>query len=342
MTRNGNIKPNWCNYEALLAGFYEVRKNKCYHKGILEFENNLVSNLNRILESLEDGTYAVKPTRDFYVYDPKKRLIQAPHLEDRIVQYAVMASVNGIIQKRFLTNTAACIKGRGTHYAHKLLKRYLSNFGNNGYCLKIDIKKFFYNIDHNVLRNLLKRVIKCNDTLKILNKFYANEKGVGLPLGSLSSQVLANLMLNPVDQLCKRELKCKYYIRYMDDIIILSNSRDRLKSILRAITELLGKLKLELNAKTCISTIKSGVDFVGYRTWINRTIIRKRSLFKIKRTLKKHNERNRIFSFLAHSKGTSSILYVVNLILSVCPKILYELRVWALKNNEWRVINEIC
>ncbi len=341
MKRVGNLKQNWCNYDALLQAFKEVKKNKSYYHKILEFESNLVGNLNRILQSLEDGSYSIQPTRDFYVYDPKERLIQAPHLEDRIVQHAVLNSVRDIIERRFIDQTFACIKEKGTHNASDLLKKYLINYKNEGYYLKIDVKKFFYTIDHKTLNSQLSKIIKCKPTLDMLKKFYENESGKGLPLGNVTSQVLANLALSPVDHLIKRYLKRKHYVRYMDDLIILAKDKSELHRVLFFVKRLLKTLELEVNEKTQIGKISDGVDFVGYRTWFNNRIIRKRSLFKIKRVLKKYPDMSHIASYLSHSMRTNSLTYVVKQIIKVAVNFIEFIKKWLIKNNKKEVYYEV-
>jgi RNA-directed DNA polymerase len=341
MKRVGNLKEKWCSYEALFEAFQEVKKNKNYHHNILLFESELVSNLNRILISLEDGTYKIKPARAFYVYDPKERLIEAPHIEDRIVQHAVLNAVRDIIEVRFIDTSYACRREKGTHRASDMLKKYLVNYKGRGYYLKVDISKFFYSINHKAMEQLLRKVIKCEPTLGLLKKFYENETGVGLPLGNVTSQVLANLMLNPVDHLIKRFLKRKHYLRYMDDLVILGETKEELKRVLRYIKILLKGLKLEVNSKTQIAQIKDGVDFVGYRTWYNSRLIRKRSLYKLKRVIKKYPEMSRIASYLSHSKRTNSLLYVVQQILKVATDFEEFVRQWLINNNKSEVYYEV-
>ncbi|MDP3444564.1 MAG: RNA-directed DNA polymerase, partial [Ignavibacteria bacterium] len=222
-----------------------------------------------------------------------------------------------------------------------LLKKYLINYKNEGYYLKIDIKKFFYTIDHKVLNSQLNRIIKCKPTLKLLKKFYENESGKGLPLGNVTSQVLANLALTPIDNLIKRYLKCKHYIRYMDDLIILSDNKAQLQFALFFIKRLLKTLELDVNEKTQIGMIRDGIDFVGYRTWFNNRIIRKRSLFKIKRVLKKYPDINRIASYLSHSKRTGSLIYVVKQIIKVAVDFIEFIKKWLIKNNKKEVYREV-
>jgi hypothetical protein len=214
------------------------------------------------------------------------------------------------------------------------LKSYLVSYKNEGYCLKIDIEKFFCTIDQNILELQIEEIIKCRFTLDILKKFYESETGKGLPLGNVTSQVLANLALNPIDHFIKRVLKIRHYVRYMDDCILLSDSKGELNHARILIIQELEKLKLKVNKKTKISRIKDGIDFVGYRTWYNRRIIRKRSLYKIKRKLKKNADQNRMASFMAHAMNTNSLVYVIKQILKVVP----ERREWIIK---WYVKHKI-
>jgi retron-type reverse transcriptase len=332
MIRQGALKDIWCNYDALLKAWQEVRVGKTYHYSILNYENNLACNLNDLLDRLINNTYEVRPTRDFYIWEPKKRFIRAPHLEDRIVQHALMNAIRGIIENRFIYDTYACRKGKGTHAASRRLQQFLVAYKNAGYYLKVDIEKFFYNINHKCLLKQLSGIIKCKDTMDLLEKFFANAEGKGLPLGSVTSQLLANLSLNPVDHLVKRYLHIQHYLRYMDDFILLSSSKVRLKYCRIKINEMVEYLGMRINLKTKIGRLKEGIDFVGYRTWYNCRLIRKRSLYKIGRTLKKDFNQNRMSSYLAHSKDTNSLPYVVKQILEIVPGQVAFIKSWIHKN----------
>jgi len=333
MKRLNNIKQNWCTYENLYAAFLEVKKRKSYHHNFLMYESNLAVNLSDLLGRLEGDIYQTRPYRAFYVYDPKERLIEAPYLEDRIVQHALLRATRDIIERRFVRETFACIKGRGTHKASEYLQRMLRQFRNTGYYLKIDIRKFFYTIPHDLVLTLLKQIIKCKDTIKLYELFLRdNNQSTGLPLGSVTSQVLANLALNPLDHFIKRTLKMKHYARYMDDMIILHEDKGILRSALQRIKTVVTGLGLELNAKTKISQIAEGIDFVGFRTYWNRKVIRKRTLFKIKRICKKGINAQQISSFLAHAKRTHSLKYVYDLIIKGAGELQEFTNRW-IKNN---------
>jgi hypothetical protein len=334
MKRFGNLKKYWCNYDALMQGWEEVKKGKTFNPHLLKYEANLVTNLTSLLDRLESNTYVPRKPREFYIYEPKKRLIHAPQLEDRIVHHALLHVIRDKIEHRFIYHTFACQKGKGTHKASDILMRWLIQYRGVGHCLKIDISKFFYSIDHNKLEQQIRRILKCDYSVELLKQFYINDDGKGLPLGNVTSQVLANLVLNPVDHLIKRNLKIKHYIRYMDDLVLLHKDKSVLQNALNKIIILLSNMKFRINSKTCIRRINDGVDFVGYKTWFNRRIIRKRSLYNIKRKLKKGICSQRVSSFLSHAKRTDSIVYVAQKILEITNEYNDFITIWIKHNRE--------
>lgn len=314
MKRAGNLFESWCNVENFYEALKEVKKGKTLHDTFIAFERKIARHIEDLVNEIKNGTYKPMPYRSFKVFEPKERIISAPHLRDRVVQHALMRVIKKPIDNRFIAQNFACRVGKGTHSCSKLLVKYLRNF-EDGYCLKIDISKFFYEINREVLLSKIKRIIKCKKSLVVINKFvYDNDELKGIPIGNLTSQLFANLMLNDLDHFIKRTLKCKYYLRYMDDMIILDNNKDKLHYIFKEVTQVIGDNKLRLNPKSGIFQIKQGVDFVGYRTWKNKRLIRKQSLFRIRKSLKKDCNKNRVCSFLAHSKDTNSLHYVQNII----------------------------
>jgi retron-type reverse transcriptase len=333
MKRTGNLKHIWCNYSTLLRAFNEVKESKTYTDVLLIYERNLAVNLENLYIKLENGTYNPRPSYEFKIYEPKERTIQAPHLEDRIVQHALLIATRELIEARFTTNSYACRKGYGTHKASNDLKRALIKYKNTGYYLKLDIKKYFYSISHKIIIQQLEKIIKCKPTIDLYKKFFAVGQDVGLPLGNVTSQVLANLNLNPVDHFIKRVLKAKDYFRYMDDFVILHKCKQTLQTFWKRIKKEVKRLSLFLNNKSKVGKIIEGIDFVGYKTWYNRKIIRKSSLFRIKRKLKQDSNISRISSFLSHSKRTNSLIYVVKKILEVVPGQLEFIKQWINNNR---------
>lgn len=301
------------DYGVLFDSWKEVRKGKTFTKDVIEYESNLAVNLSNLQERLLNGSYKPKGYKNFMIYEPKERLVSAPYLEDRIVHHALLKAVLQKLDKNMIHQSFACRVGKGTHKASEQLSKYLIKYKNEGYFLRIDIKKYFYNISHKVIMKVLQKHIKCGYALNLF-KMFLGEEEVGIPLGNVTSQLLANLLLNEFDHFAKRTLKAKHYVRYMDDVIILSKDKNYLKECLELSKRFIESLELRTNKKTIISKIKNGIDFVGYRTWFTHKLIRKSSLFRIKRKLKKDANIQRVSSFLAHSKNTKSISYVVKII----------------------------
>lgn len=333
MKRYGDLKKIWCSYETLLQAFNEVKKGKTYKDSFLIYENNLAVNLSNLLKRLDDGNYKPRASYQFIIYEPKERVIEAPHLEDRIVQHALLIATRKLIEERFTTNSYACRVGYGTHRASNDLKRALIKYKNSGYYLKLDIKKYFYSINHQQILRLLKRIIKCKPTIELFTKFFTVGQNVGLALGNVTSQILANLMLNPIDHFIKRVLRIKDYFRYMDDFILLDRSKKTLYECWQKIEREVKNLCLSLNNKSKVGKISEGIDFVGFKTWYNRRIIRKSSLFRIKRKLKEDSNISRIASFLSHSKRTNSLSYVIRKICEIVPQQKDFIKSWIINNK---------
>jgi len=314
MKRAGNLFMSWCNINNFYEALKEVRKGKTLHDTFIAFERKAPIHIEELVNEIISGTYKPMAYRSFKVFEPKERIISAPHLRDRVVQHALMRVIKNIIDSKFIAQNFACRKGKGTHNCSKTLVKYLQDF-EEGYCLKIDISKFFYEIDRKILFAKISKIIKCKFTLQIIYKFiYDNDDYKGIPIGNLTSQLFANLMLNDLDHFVKRTLKCKYYLRYMDDMIIVDNNKDKLHYIFKEMTKLIKNENLRLNPKSGIFDLKQGVDFVGYRTWKHKRLIRKQSLFRIRKKLKKGFDKNRADSFLAHAKDTNSLHYVQSII----------------------------
>lgn len=314
MKRAGRLFDKWCNRDNFYEALKEVRKGKTLHDTFISFERKAPIHIENLINEIKSNKYKPMPYRSFKVFEPKERIISAPHLRDRVVQHALMREIKKYIDSRFISQNFACRIGKGTHKCSKLLVDYLKNF-DNGYCLKIDISKFFYEINRDILMIKIENIIKCKKSLDVISKFiYEDENEKGIPIGNLTSQLFANLMLNDLDHFCKRKLKCEYYIRYMDDIVILDNNKDKLHFIFKKIKSFVENEKLKVNPKSGVFDIKQGVDFVGYRTWKNKRLIRKQSLFRIRKSLKKGFNKNRVSSYLAHAKDTNSLHYVQNII----------------------------
>lgn len=303
------------DYDNLYRAYLNARLCKRYRYEVLKFTAHLEDYLALIQKQLTDGTYTLGRYREFYIYEPKQRLIMAQPFKDRVVQWAIYQILHPIFTKGYITDSYACIEGRGTHSAVERLQYWLKQVDRKEspyYYLKLDISKYFYRIDHEVLLSILKRRISDKRMIDLLSIIITSDKtnfGLppgkspgevsradrvsdrGMPVGNLSSQMFANLYLNELDQYCKRVLGIHYYVRYMDDVIILHEDKKQLHEWKRLIDEFLqNNLKLDLNDKTCIRPVTLGIEFCGYKTWATHIKLRKSTALKMKRRLKRIQE----------------------------------------------------
>ncbi len=307
-------------FETLLNAFNKARLGRRYKNDVMLFNSNLEENLIDLQNHLIHKTYEVGKYYEFYVYEPKKRLIMSLPFRDRVLQWAIYLVLNPIFTKSYILDSHGCITGKGIHSAVSRLRywlRIVNKKPEKYYYLKLDISKYYYRIDHDVLINIIRKKIDDEDLIWLLEKIIKSEDqpfglplgstfsdseerlfNKGMPIGNLTSQMFANIYLNELDQYVKHELKAKYFIRYMDDMIILHQDKKILYDYKKSIEAFLeNELKLNLNNKTAIRPISLGIDFVGYKVWPTHTKLRKTSALKMKRRLKvvqKDFSRNKI------------------------------------------------
>lgn len=295
----------------LYEAYEDAARGRRYNKDVLAYSFDTWSLLRELRERILSGNYEIEQYFIFYIYEPKKRMIMSIAFEHRIVQWAIYRVINPVLVKGYITDTYGCIPGRGALGAMQRLRdwvTYVSRKEDTWYYLKLDISKYFYRISHRVLKKILAKKIKDERLLGVLYGIIdckhtpfglppGKSPGdvpleerlfdVGMPIGNLLSQMFANIYLDVLDQFCKRVLGIEYYIRYMDDVIILSNSKVQLRYWKDTISSFLEtELELQLNQKTCIRPISQGIEFVGYRIWENRVVLRKSTTLRIKRSLK--------------------------------------------------------
>lgn len=282
-----------------------------YNRDVLIYNFDSWALLQELRSEILSGTYSIDRYFIFYVYEPKKRMIMSIEFRHRIVQWAIYRIINPILVSGYIEDSYGCIPGRGSLSAMQRLRYWViqvSRKSEQWYYLKLDISKYFYRISHRILKNILAKKIKDARLLQVLYSIIDCEHtpfglppgrspgdvpleerlfDVGMPIGNLLSQVFANIYLDVLDQFCKRELGIHYYIRYMDDVIILCNDKVQLREWKDKIENfLLTELELNLNSKTCIRPISQGIEFVGYRIWPEHVVIRKSTSLRIKRALK--------------------------------------------------------
>lgn len=283
-------------FENLYKAYLKARKNKRYSHEVLEFAANLEENLIMLQNHLIYQTYSTGRYREFYVHDPKTRLVMALPFKDRVVHHAVCNIIEPIFEARFIYDSYACRPGKGTHAGADRVTKFLKSTQRQWprvYCLKGDIKQYFPSVNHGALKQIIRKKIACSKTLWLLDEIIdsladpADPNPRGIPIGNLTSQLFANVYLNELDYYVKQVLGAKYYVRYMDDFIILGGDKRQLWATLEEIKGFLDRhLSLQLNGKTSIFPIQQGIDFLGYRIWPTHRLLRKSSIKRMKRKLK--------------------------------------------------------
>ena len=274
----------------------EAHKRACLNKGnkgeILKFNLHLEKHLINLMEEIRTDTYRVSNYSEFKVKEPKERTIRKLPYKDRIVhQWYIGEFIKPYIVKRFISDSYACIEGKGTHKGVYKLQKYMRimkrKYGSY-YVIKFDIKSFFESIDKDILFNILKRYISDKKLLSMTYKLvYENNNKKGIPIGNYTSQYFANIYLNELDYYVKHDLKIKYYIRYMDDFVMLVESKDIAFKYFDMVNNFINsELNMKLNKKSGYFPNKLGIDFLGYKVYETHILLRKRSKIKIKKKIK--------------------------------------------------------
>jgi hypothetical protein len=239
--------------------------------------------------------------KNFILRDPKTRKISKSEFRDRIVHHSLCNIIEPFFEKEFIYDSCANRKNKGSLFAIKRFEKFKRKVTNNltskGFCLKADIKHYFQEVNREVLIKILRKKINCVETLNLIQKILNNfESKKGMPLGNLTSQFFANVYLNALDKFVKHELKAKYYIRYVDDFIILHQSKKQLEKWKPQIAIfLLEKLKLELHPdKSKIMNLSKGIDFVGFRNFYYHKLLRKRNRKSMKNKISNAKKQNKL------------------------------------------------
>ncbi len=306
--RHGQLFDKCFTMEALYNAYLKARSGKRSKLPVQDFELDLGANLQKLHDEIHSGTYHPKPYRRFMVWEPKPREISAPAFRDTVVQHAIYAVIYPIFDATFIHDSYGCRKGKGTHLASDRAQQYLRESRPDTVTLQMDIRRYYYSIVHSILEMLVRKKIKDERMVKIIMMF-AVYGDIGVPIGSLLSQLDALIYLNPLDHFIKRELKAKKYVRYVDDFIIFDISRAEAKHMLARIEAFLAEhLQLELSRWTIAPTSK-GVNFVGFRTWHTRRFVRKHSLFTFSRSLKRGDIPS-LTSIMGNAINTSSFSHM--------------------------------
>lgn len=278
MKRHGNLYERICSPDNLRLAAINAAHGKRSRDEVKNFEAALEQNLRQLQEELQGKTYKTSAYEVFVKYEPKRREIYKLPFKDRVVQWAVMQVLEPIWTPQFTADTHACIKGRGIHSLLKKLRSDLkADPEGTRYCLKIDVRKFYPSIDHDRLKAVVRRKIKDPDVLWLLDGIIDSADGV--PIGNYISQYFANLFLSELDHLLKEDAGVRYYYRYADDMVVLSDDKKYLSGLLIYINDYLQNDRLlSLKSNYQIFPVESrGIDFVGYVTFHTHCLARKRN-----------------------------------------------------------------
>ncbi|MFA6879885.1 MAG: reverse transcriptase domain-containing protein [Bacteroidales bacterium] len=333
MKRIGNLYDAIISLENLQLADEKARKGKVYSYGVQLHDKNRESNLLSLHESLINQTFKTSKYSIFKIYEPKEREIyRLPYFPDRIVHHAVMNILEPIWLSTFTADTYSCIKNRGIHSLAVKLKNTLKNdILGTVYCLKLDIRKYYPSINHEILKNIIRKKIKDKKLLRLLDGII--DSADGLPIGNYLSQYFANIYLSYFDHWIKEEYHVKYYFRYADDMVILSNDKKYLSLLFCEISKKLKDLKLQVKDNWQIFPVESrGIDYIGYVFYHGHTMLRKRikksfcrkisEIRKIRKSLSDKDIKMAISPWLGWGKHCDSI----NLVNTILKTLHYEIK----------------
>lgn len=316
----GNIYPKICTIKNVREAHKRGRKGKTAYVWVKRVDENPDKYLKRVQRKLKDKTYMTSPYREFMIEDrgKEREICDLPYFPDRIIHWALMLQVEPILVSTFIKNSYAAIPGRGAHLALGDLNKCLhEDVEGTQYCAKLDVHKFFPSIDHDVLKALIRRKIKCKDTLDLMDEIidsYTNSlTGKGVPIGNYPSQYFGNFYLTYFDHWLKETVfeftnskgvteyrKIKYYFRYMDDMVILSDSKEFLHFMIERIADYLHvNLRLTLKGNYQVFPVDiRGIDFVGYRSFRDYILLRTGTKKRLKIAMKKIRKCAKIYGNL--------------------------------------------
>ena len=309
MKRIGNVYYKLCDINNILDSYKEVMRTTRNKKNVVLFDRYKCIQVNRLYNDMLNETYVPIALREVNLYEPKKRIIVVQDIYDKIINHLVSRQILiPYLTKQLIDSNVASRKGYGTSYGRKLYFKYRNICDikyNNYYILKLDTSKFFANINHNILKDKIRRKIKDKDVLDLLDKIIDNyDKGI--PIGLMTSQIFAIFYLDSLDKYIKEVLKIKYYVRYQDDMILIHQDKEYLQYCLSCIKMELEKLDLEVNNKTRIYKNNENMSFIGVKR-NGKLVNYQRTSKKVKGNIKKYENRevelSSVISSLNYLKG---------------------------------------
>lgn len=316
-----------CNFENIREAYQKAHRQKTNSAGVIEFDNDKIYNLNKLKKKLENKEWdKIFVYYRFTITSPKERIVDALRFEGRIVQHILCDKIlKPYFENRLVYANSACRENKGTDFAINLLRQYLVEYyktHQDGYVLKMDVKKYFPSIDRDVLKMLLKKFPDAEIRELLYYIIDTAPDGNGIPIGNQTSQWFALYYLDLVDRTIKEKFRIKYYVRYMDDLVIIHEDKKYLTLLLNQLTtKTKQQLHLEFNGKTQIFPLHKGISFLGWKLYYRDAIIMKidsnkrkirnkriREIYKIyeKKKITKENLLIRLFSMEVYlSKGNA-------------------------------------
>ncbi len=278
MKRHGGLYARICAIENLRTAAHNAGRGKRNRREVRAFFAELDAELEQLRQELLTGSYRTSAYEVFEKVEEKRRIIYKLPFRDRVVHWAIMQVLEPIWTPQFTADTHACIKGRGMHTLLRRLREDLrEDPEGTAYCLKLDVRKFYPTIDHEILKGVVRRKIKDPEVLALLDGIIESAEGV--PIGNYISQYLANLYLSELDHLLKEVVGVRYYYRYADDMVLLAGDKGTLRGWLVWINDWLETERLlSLKGNYQIFPVESrGIDFVGYVTFHTHCLARKKN-----------------------------------------------------------------
>lgn len=328
-----NIWSQVFDFENLYAAFMAARKGKRDRPDVARFSMRAEERLIEIQNHLIWKSWRPGRCKEFWVRDPKRRLIQAPPFADRILHHALVRVIEPLFERKFIDDSFACRRSKGVHAAVRRVQGFMRaaqrGHGKGCYVLKADIAGYFASVRHDILMAEIARTIIDKDVLwlwDIVLSGYGHDGGVGLPVGALTSQLAANILLNHLDHAAKDDLGLRYYARYMDDFVVILPNKMAARDVMRVLGGEVSCLGLMFNPKTQIFPCQRGIDFCGYRIWPTHILPRKRNIKRARKTFaalrRKYRlgkvdlaaARQQVMSFLAYTKHCNAKTTVKNIL----------------------------
>ena len=305
MKTYGRLYDQICSFKNLLAASRDAKRGRTSREYVQHFECHRERELLKLRDELLSGSYCPGPYKEFYILEPKYRMISAAPYRDRVVHHALCNIIEPLFERSFIYDSYANRAGKGVHRA---VDRYQYFACKYPFVLKCDIRKYFPSIDHDILKNIVRRRIACERTLLLIDTIINNsnpqeqvrdyypgddlftplERRRGLPIGNLTSQFLANVYLDGFDHFVTEKLHCEGYMRYVDDFVMFSDTKERLHNLRGAIAERLATLRLTLHEdKSLVHRTQGGVQFLGYRVFPDYRLLLHGAKVRYRRKLKR-------------------------------------------------------